>query len=73
MLDAQKRKDVLPIMEAYIKGQHVSKVYVDGGAQVCIMSEKMMDQLGLKVSGKLEFKAKLANNVSAKCVGVCKM
>ena len=31
-----------------------------------------MHYLGLEVHGKLEFKAKMANKVSVKCVGVCK-
>ena len=35
------------------------------------MSEKTMHQLGLEVQGKSEFKAKMADNVSVKCVGVC--
>ena len=36
------------------------------------MTKKMMHRLGLEVQGKSEFKAKMANNVSVKCVGVCK-
>ena len=71
-VEATKEEDVLPVLEAYIKGQRIRKVYVDGGAQVCVMSKKTMDQLGLEVQGKLEFKAKMANNVSVKCVGVCR-
>ena len=39
---------------------------------MCVMSEKTIHHLGLKVHGKSEFKAKMANNVSVKCVGVCK-
>ena len=31
-----------------------------------------MHHLGLEVHDKSEFKAKMANNVSIKCVGVCK-
>ena len=31
-----------------------------------------MHCLGLEVQGKSEFKAKMANNVSVKCVGVCR-
>lgn len=31
-----------------------------------------MHQVGLEVQGKFEFKAKMANNVYVKCVGVCK-
>ena len=31
----------------------------------------MCHHLGLEVQGKSKFKAKMANNVSVKCVGVC--
>ena len=43
-VEAKKDEDVLPVIEAYIKGQRIQKVYVDGGAQVCVMSEKMMNR-----------------------------
>ena len=42
-VEAKKDEDILPVIEAYIKGQRIQKVYVDGGAQVCVMSEKMMN------------------------------
>ena len=71
-VEVKRESDVLPILEAYIKGQRICKVYVDGGAQVCVMSEKTMHHLGLEVHDKSKFKAKMANNVSVKCVGVCK-
>ena len=48
-VEAVKEEDVSPVLEAYIKGQRVCKVYVDGGTQVCVMSEKTMHQLGLEV------------------------
>ena len=63
-------EDVLPIVEAHIKGQRITKVLVDGGAQICVMSEKTMHRLGLEVSGSSDFKAKMANNVFVKCLGV---
>ena len=71
-VEAKKEEDVLPILEAYIKGQRICNVYVDGGAQVSVMSKTMMHHLGLEVQGKSEFKAKMANNVLVKCIGVCK-
>ena len=71
-VEAKKDDYLLPLLEAYIKGQRICNFYVDGGAKVCIMSEKMMHHLGLEAQGKSEYKAKLANNVSIKCVGVCR-
>ena len=68
-VEAKKEEDVLPILEAYIKGQRICNVYIDGRAQVNLMSEKMMHCLGLEVQGRSEFKAKMAVNVSVKCVG----
>ena len=58
------------IIEAYIKGKRISRAYVDGGAQICVMSERLTNQLGMEVSGPSTYRAKLANNVTVKCVGV---
>ena len=45
-VEAKKEEDVLPILEAYIKGQRICNVCVDGGAQVSVMSKNMMHRLG---------------------------
>ena len=71
-IEAKRESDVLHVLEAVIKGQRIRMVYVDGGAQVCVMNEKTMHHLGLEVHGKSKFKAKMANNVLVKCVGVCR-
>ena len=70
LVGSQKLADVEPIVEGTIKGQRIGKAYVDGGAQICVMSDCMMNQLGLEVSGPSIYKAKLANNVIVKCIGV---
>ena len=69
-VECMEEKDVLPILDACIEGQRVSNVYVDGGAQMCVMSESMMHKLELEVDGPCNVRAKLANNVSVRCVGV---
>ena len=37
-VEAKKESDVLPILEAFIKGQRIYKVYVNRGAQVLVDS-----------------------------------
>ena len=37
----------VPTIDFHIKGNLVQRNLVDGGAQVCIMTESMMTQLGL--------------------------
>ncbi|MCO5594979.1 hypothetical protein L7F22_049016 [Adiantum nelumboides] len=66
-LKAQVLEDDVTMLDTQIKGQRVSSDYVDGGEQVCVISEKMMHKLRLEVSGPSGFKG---NDVSAKYVGV---
>ena len=62
--------DILPVMDAHIKGQRISNIYIDGGAQICVMNEQMMHRLGLEVSRPAPCRAKMANNVKVRCVGI---
>ncbi|MCO5588643.1 hypothetical protein L7F22_042600 [Adiantum nelumboides] len=66
-LKAQLLEDDVPVLDTQIKGQRVTSDYVDGGAQVCVISEKMMHKMRLEVSGPSGFKG---NDVSIKYVGV---
>ncbi|MCO5574034.1 hypothetical protein L7F22_027812 [Adiantum nelumboides] len=66
-LKAQVLEDDVPVLDTQIKGQRVSSDYVDGGAQMYVISEKRMHKLGLEVSGPSGFKG---NDVSVKYVGV---
>ncbi|MCO5555565.1 hypothetical protein L7F22_009110 [Adiantum nelumboides] len=65
-------KDIEPIVDAYVKGKRVSNVYVDGGAQMCVITERTMHRLGLSITEPSDCHAKLANNSKVKCLGIIK-
>ncbi|MCO5574719.1 hypothetical protein L7F22_028509 [Adiantum nelumboides] len=62
LVSGRNLQDITRVLNAYVKGQRVSNVYVDGGAQICVMTEKTMHRLGLKVNAPAPCKAKMANN-----------
>ncbi|MCO5590696.1 hypothetical protein L7F22_044671 [Adiantum nelumboides] len=66
-LKAQLLEDDEPVLDTQIKRQRASSNYVDGGAQMCVISEKMMHKLRLEVRGPSGFEG---NDVSVKYVGV---
>ncbi|MCO5554207.1 hypothetical protein L7F22_007735 [Adiantum nelumboides] len=70
LVSGRNLQDTTPVLNAYVKGQRVSNVYVDGGAQICFMTEQTMHRLGLKVNALAPCKAKMANNSKVKCLGV---
>ena len=41
-------KDLLPVLEVWCQGQVVAPTYVDGGAQVCVITEDTARRLQLK-------------------------
>ncbi|MCO5611132.1 hypothetical protein L7F22_065382 [Adiantum nelumboides] len=70
VVQLHKVTDVLPVFDAWIHGRRVNKAYMDGGAQVCVMIEETMQQLGLELTGKSMFSVKMANSSRVKCLGV---
>ncbi|MCO5574670.1 hypothetical protein L7F22_028460 [Adiantum nelumboides] len=70
LISGRSLKDIVPIVDAYVKGQRISNIYVDGGTQICVMSEHVFHRLGLKISAPAPYKAKMANNVKVKCLGI---
>ncbi|MCO5601685.1 hypothetical protein L7F22_055808 [Adiantum nelumboides] len=49
LVSGRNLQDITPVLNAYVKGQRVSNFYVDGGAQICVMTEQTMHRLGLKI------------------------
>ena len=45
---------------------------VDGGAQICIMTENVMNKIGLCIQDVPKIKVKMADNSKAKCLGLIK-
>lgn len=41
----ETQEDIVPTLDCYIKGRIVKKGLVDGGAQICIMTETVMRKL----------------------------
>ena len=70
VIEAKQEEDVLPVLEAYIKGQKICNVYVDGGAQICVVTHACVERLGLIISGDSRFCIHMANHQKVKCLGV---
>ena len=68
VVQLHKVNDVLPVVDAWIHGRKVEKVYMDVGAQVCVMTEDTMHQLGLDIIGKSMFSVRMANSTRVKCL-----
>ena len=62
-------KDLLPVLEVWCQGL-VAPTYVDGGAQVCVITEDTTRRLKLKINRKHAYNMNMSNNAVVRCVGV---
>lgn len=69
LIKANPKNDVVPTIDAYIKVQKISRVYVDGGAQMWVITEKLMNRLKLEITTPSRFRVSLANNSNIRCLG----
>ncbi|MCO5564468.1 hypothetical protein L7F22_018129 [Adiantum nelumboides] len=58
LVSGRNSQDITPVLDAYVKGQRVSNVHLDGGAQICVMTKQTMHCLGLKINAPTPCKAK---------------
>ena len=70
LIKSKPKDDVVPIIDAWVKGKKVSRVYVDGGAQMCVMTERLMNRLKLEITTPSKYRVSLANNANINCLGV---
>ena len=54
--------DISPIVEAWHKGKNLGEAYIDGGAQICVITHACVEQFGLTISGNSGFRIRLANH-----------
>ena len=52
----ETEEDIVPLLDCHIKGRLVKRGLVDGGAQICIMTENVMNKLGLCIQDVPEIK-----------------
>ena len=46
------------------------QAYVDGGAQVCVMTESTCKEIGVKVTAKATIHMQMVNHKRVKCLGI---
>ena len=63
-------EDICPEVEAWNKGRILGKAYIDGGAQVSVITHACVEQFGLKIVGNSGFHIRMANHQKIKCLGV---
>lgn len=64
-------KDVVVLtLHACIKANKIFRVYVDGGAQMCMIIERLMNRLKLDMMNPSRFRVSLANNSNIICLGI---
>ena len=71
VVQLHKVNDVLPVVDTWIHGRKVKKMYMDGGAQVCVMAEETIYQLRLDITSRSMLSLRMANSTCVKCLGGC--
>ncbi|RYA73815.1 hypothetical protein DD595_24815, partial [Enterobacter cloacae complex sp. 4DZ3-17B2] len=64
--------DICPIVDVWHKSKNLGQGYVDGGAQICVITHSCVEKMGLTVAGVSGFRIRLANHQKVKCLGVVK-
>ncbi len=72
VMTAKELPDICPIVEAWHKGKSLGQAYVDGGAQICVITHSCVEKLGLTIAGHSGFKIRMANHQKVKCLGIIK-
>lgn len=72
VLSLEELSDINPVVEVWHKGRSLGKAYVDGGAQICVITQACVERFGLIIAGNSGFKIRMANHQKVKCLGMVK-
>ena len=72
VLSMDDLQDINPVVDAWHKRQNIGEAYIDGGAQVCVITHACVTRLGLDVVNNSGFRIRLANQARVKCLGIIK-
>ena len=63
-------RDICPSIEAWHKGLDLGEAYIDGGAQICVITQSYVEKLGLKISSPSCFRIRMANHAKVESLGM---
>ncbi|MCO5566805.1 hypothetical protein L7F22_020486 [Adiantum nelumboides] len=63
---------ICPTIDGGHKRKCIGEAYIDGGAQVCVITQSCVTKLGLHMTKNLGFCIKLANQSRVRCLGIIK-
>ena len=70
MLRVGHPTDINPIIDIIMGKSSKMQAYVDGGAQVCVMTEATCKEIGAEVTAKAAIHMRMANHKRVKCLGI---
>ncbi|MCO5557881.1 hypothetical protein L7F22_011453 [Adiantum nelumboides] len=72
VLSLNELPDICPTIDAWHKRKCIGEAYIDGGAQVCVITQACVTKLGLHMIKNSGFRIKLANQSRVRCLGIIK-
>ena len=64
--------NICPMVDVWHKRRNLGEGYVDGGAQICVITQACVKKMGLEIAGVSGFRIRLANHQKVKCLGIVK-
>ncbi|MCO5552989.1 hypothetical protein L7F22_006509 [Adiantum nelumboides] len=72
VLAVDELPDICHIVNVWHKRKNLGQRYVDGGAQICVITQTCVEKMGFAVAGVSGFRIRMANHQKVKCLGMVK-